>query len=521
MLLTLLALLACKDAQKPPGALIFVRGGVIVEGGMPIEGARALPGGRALVARLWRSGETVELGGLGAQAPSRAECVPFAHAPLGDVSRLIAAGGSPPDTSLAFSPDGRLLAVGSYLGELLVLDAWTGEVLRRKTVPEALIKRVAWSPDGRTLYAAEQSPDAMIWALDAVSLKPRWSRRLADDVGSSPAPAGVDLFGVYSLPTAYGLEVLPGGDLLVAASHGWNDEGGARLNRSRVLRLSPDGELVAGFPETAADGIFLHPQLDLEGGLVALSVTRSASGDAPPGLPYGGMIVLDLVDLSPVAQVRAEPLAPHFESVFVWEASAVSREHDLIVLGLGDGRVLLRRLDGGERATLSAGAPVMAGEVPISASVGHALIHGGDVVYLTSRTTIPWGAAAPELRPPTAHPNENALWVVSPDGETRWTWTGPQALDGVSLAADGRHLLVGAGVRDADRREDLFGALVFDLGGDAGRGGEERLEAFCATASPIFFRPVMSVDGRVAVAEHPTPDGQGGVKGEYRVTILR
>ena len=163
----------------------------------------------------------------------------------------------------------------------------------------------------------------------------------------------------------------------------------------------------------------------------------------------------------------------------------------------------------------------MAGEVPISASVGHALIREGEVIYLTSRTTIPWGAASPDLRPPTAHPNENALWVVSPDGETRWTWTGPQALDGVSLAADGRRLLVGAGARDADTREDLFGALVFDLGGETGRGGEERLEAFCATASPIFFRPVMSVDGRVAVAEHPRPDGQGGVKGEYRVTILR
>ena len=521
MLLTLLALTACEPAQKPLAAVIFVRGGVIVEGISRPKDARALPGGRALVARLWRPGDKVEIGGVGGQAPSRAECVPIAHTPLGDVSRLIAGGGSPPDTSLAFSPDGALLAVGSYLGELLVLDAWTGEVLQKKTVPEALIKRVAWSPDGRTIYAAEQSPDAMIWAFDAETLKARWSRRLADDVGSSPAPAGVDLFGVYSLPTAFGLEVLPGGDLLVAASHGWNDESGARLNRSRILRLSPQGELVAGFPETAADGIFLHPQLDLQGELVALSVTRSASGAPPAGLPFGGMLVLDLVDLSPVAQVRAEPLSPHFESVFVWEASAVSQRDDLIVLGLGDGRVLLRRLDGSERATLSAGAPVMAGEVPISASVGHALIREGEVVYLTSRTTIPWGAASPDLRPPTAHPNENALWVVSPDGETRWTWTGPQALDGVSLAADGRRLLVGAGARDADTREDLFGALVFDLGGETGRGGEERLEAFCATASPIFFRPVMSVDGRVAVAEHPRPDGQGGVKGEYRVTILR
>ena len=35
-----------------------------------------------------------------------------------------------------------------------------------------------------------------------------------------------------------------------------------------------------------------------------------------------------------------------------------------------------------------------------------------------------------QVRNPDVY-NENALWVVSPDGETRWTWTGPQALDGV------------------------------------------------------------------------------------------
>ncbi|MEY3212226.1 MAG: hypothetical protein RIT28_2707, partial [Pseudomonadota bacterium] len=155
MLLSLVALLACQGPQKPPAEMIFVRGGVIVEGVATPKDARPLPGGRALVARLWRPGDQVEIDGVGGQAPGRAECVPIAHTALGDVSRLIAGGGSPPDTSLAFSPDGARLAVGSYLGELLVLDAWTGEVLQKKTVPEALIKRVAWSPDGRTLYAAE------------------------------------------------------------------------------------------------------------------------------------------------------------------------------------------------------------------------------------------------------------------------------------------------------------------------------------------------------------------------------
>ena len=105
-------------------------------------------------------------------------------------------------------------------------------------------------------------------------------------------------------------------------------------------------------------------------------------------------------------------------------------------------------------------------------------------------------------------------------GEVQWSWTGPQRIEGLTFAADGQHLLVGAGDRQTDDRRDLYGALVFSLADDE-RSGAERLEAFCQTEGPVFFRHALAQDGRVALAEHPYMDGSGAIRGAYRITVLR
>lgn len=490
--------------SQPPTAAAptFVRDGIVVDGGS----GRTLPGGRALVERAWAPGEIVE----GATAPRIAECVPLFHVPLGDVGRHVLMGGEAPDTALAFSPDGARLAVGDFTGRLLVVDAWTGEVLARRRLAETLIKRVAWSPDGRTLYAAEQSPDAYVHALDPATLASRGRLRLADDVGTSAPPDGDDLYGVYTLPAAYALEVLPDGDLVVAATHGW-DEGGRRLNRARVLRLGPDlARRAAWPPDEAADAVFRS--VHLGGDRVAVPLGRSADGP-PPDLPIGGVQILDL-DLRPVRSVAIEPLAPWFSEAFVWEALAFGPDGRLAV-GLGDGRVVV---EGGP--TVPLGAPIRVSDVPIAAAVGQ-LAWPGALLAVTARTNIPWGAASPELRPPGAHPAENALTAFAVEGEAArvaWTFQGPHVLQGLTVVPERGEAIVGAGARDTDRRRDLFGALILDLRGEG--SGARRLKAWCPTEGPVFFRHAATADGRVAVAEFPWDDGSGPT-GAYRITVFR
>jgi hypothetical protein len=513
-------ILACGGAPAPTGEVVFLRGGVVLPGeadGQP------LPGGQGtLVAAPWSPLHAIEVAGRRLTAPEKADCLTLFRVELGDVSRLLAMGGDAPDTALAWSPTGDRLAVGSYNGDLLVLDGWTGAVKARRHLAETMVKTVAWAPDGDTLYAGEQSPDAFVHALDPRDLEPRWSYRLADLIDSSPAPPGEDIYGVYTLPSAYGISVLSGGDLILAGTHGWNDSAGVRKNKAVLLRLDDRGQLKARWPAEAADATLWHPRVDEAGGLVIVAVGRSADGPAPVDLPVNGAQVLRLDDLSPVSAHQIEPLAPWWKSAFLWEALDVSAANDAVLMGFGDGRLRLQRLGSGAAlASVDAGTPVMAGQVPIAASIGHGLLHGDEAVFLTSGTNIPYGAAAPDTRPPAAHPNEDGLWVYGLDGAQRWSWHGEQRVEGLSLGADGQSLAVGAGARDADTRRDLYGALIFDLSspGD-GRGGEARRLTTCSTEGPVFFRQALSADGRLALAEFPYRTEAGSV-GAYRVTVMR
>lgn len=513
--LILLALLVgCSTAEVGQPAqqrLVFLRNAVLA----PAGAGHAVGGERVLVERSWTPGQEVEVGGQRDRAPARPECVPLFHVELGDVSDLVALGASEPGTALAWSPDGARLAVGSYRGQVLVVDGWTGDVLARRALAETMIKRVAWAADGRTLYAAEQSPDAFVHALDADNLTSRWRVRLADDLGSSPVPPDTELHGVFTLPAAYELLVLGGGDLLVAGVHGWNDGDGRRLNRSRIYRLDPRGQVRYRWPAGAtADATFLRVATD--GEQVAVAVSRSADGPAPPGVPVGGVQVLRASDLAPLRSFVNEPLKPWFQRAFIWDALDI--DGGVVMAGLGDGRVRIVP-PSGEALTLEPGTPVLSGEIPISASVGWGLFAGDGLVFNTGATNIPWGSAVAATRPPAAHPGENTVWFHGLDGSLRWTWHGEHRIQGLSVSPDGRTLVVGAGNRTTDERRDLYGALVFRLGGEG--SGRSRLVATCSTENPVFFRHAATDDGRVALAEVPYRVGEGEVRGSYRVTVTR
>ncbi len=476
----------------------FVRGGVLFPGPEFVEHA-------------WAPGGTFERGGRSWSAPDKADCVPLFSVPLGDVSSIVFRGGEPPDTTMALSPDGRKLAIGAYTGEVVIVDAWTGAERTRRSFPEALIKRVLWSGDGATLYVGEQSAEARLLALDAETLADRWVVSLAEVVGRSPPPAGDDLYGVYSLPGIFGLDGLENGDLLVTAAHGWTS-GDGRKNASTIVRYSSEGVRLAGWPEQGAiDGTLLHPSMS--GDRIAVQVGRSADGPPPADLPVGGVVVLDS-QLKMDRTRKLDPLLPWFPTVFVWEAFDFDGER--LLVGTGDGRVML--FHGEESVTVPLGTPLSPDGVPLAASVGFGRLAGEGALVVTASTSVPYGAADPSWRPPAPHPNANALWFYGFDGELRWTWRGPHEIQGVTLSPDGKEAVVGSGPRISDRRSDLFGALVFRVAGDG--SGDERLECFCSTASPVFFRQAWAKDGRFAVSEHPYRDGEQ-VRGSYQVTVFR
>jgi WD40 repeat protein len=64
--------------------------------------------------------------------------------------------------SLAFSPDGKVLACAGHSGSLVLWDAATGAVLRSLTGPDVRVAQVAFSPDGALLATAGKTDAAVV-----------------------------------------------------------------------------------------------------------------------------------------------------------------------------------------------------------------------------------------------------------------------------------------------------------------------------------------------------------------------
>ena len=522
----LLLAIACSTSESTTGVgaeLVFVRDGILAPSAE--APGRAVGGDRILVSADWSPGSAHTIGGVSGVAPVLPECVPLFHVPLTDVSRLAASGGVAPNSSVAFSPSGDRLAVGSYQGDVVVVDGWTGQEIARTVLPEAIAKRLTWSADGKTLYVGEQSPDAEVHALDPSTLLKRWSFRGADFVESSPLPGGEDRYAIFELPGIYTLEVLSGGDLIVVAVHGWNQPDGSRRNLSQIFRLDRSGKIVDRWPEKAVSATFLHAVVreDETGGTLVMNMSRSADGPAPAGFPSGGIGLLDLDSFALSSVAILSPHGPWFKTTYLWQALDIHPKYGLFV-GMGDGRAMLKSAAPPHATvkTVKAGTPIMAGKVPISASVGFGRFHQDTLMYATSDTNIPWGAAVPELRPPSLHPGANGLWVADAQGRPLWSWQGDVRVQGISTSPDAKLGIIGGGFRTDSETSSTYGAVLFDLSTpNDGRTGEQRRLATCATPTPVYFAHQVLDDGRVAVVEFPVPDGQGGVRGSYRATVLR
>ncbi len=521
---------------------MFVRGGVIVpytDQHIQTDGeTHLLEENRQFVELDWSPQQEVNVGGFAGVAPEIPECRPLFHVELSELSTLITLSGTAPNSTVRFSPGGSLLAVGGHNGELVVVDGWSGDEIARTKLSEAATKEIAWSQDGSTLYAAEQSPDAYLHALDPSTLEERWSFRLADYIDTSPMPADEDRYGLYNLPAGYFLEVLPGGDIILVGMHGWDLDDGTRANKSQLFRLTPDGDIVSRFPDTAASVTFNYAAIHstTEGSIIAINTGRSADGPPPEDLPISAITVVDLNSsnegvMEMLSSHQFRPLEPWFTAAYMWQALDIDPEKGVLV-GLGDGRLLVFDEDGkpsdnptaesNPRLTLSSGTPVMAGAVPVSTSVGFGRFVGNFMLTTTADTNIPWGAASPELRPPTNHPAANTVRVHDLNGDPLWFWQSKIRVQGLSVSPDETMAVVAAGFRPTDTRRDLYGAFILDLTDpDSGRGGNSRLLAACETPNPLFFQHDIQNDGRVAVIEYPYSDGQGGVTGEYRATVLR
>ncbi len=442
---------------------------------------------------------------------------------LEDVSFYVRAGHQP-DAFLAFSPKGKFLAVGTFLGRLLLLKARTGEILWEKHVPEGMVKRIAFSPDGSTVYYGEQSPDGFIYAAERETGKIKWRFRLANDLLSGEPPEKGDVYGIYRQPGCYRLKVLANGDLLVLGLHSWYDRRQEVWRRlSRLYRLTPEGRLIWAWPKKGpAKLTLIFADADRSGRVVA-TVALDPSEDIPKDYPFtpDTLYVLDGGNGRERWRYQIPPLKPYYHRVSVWESVRVSPDGHYALIGTADGRAFIVDLVRERVRIIALGAPIEIGGFPVAAMINYGYAFKDTFYFLTGTSSLPYGLPMAIDRPAGPHPLANTLFALGPCGQIKWRFAADFRLQGIVGDQRGKIVAVAVGgSRRSLRKTRQFGIFVFDT--DRPGGGLEKLVGYFPTNGPCFFHLAVSPQGRlVALVETPFLTEEERLVGRYQILVLK
>ncbi len=446
---------------------------------------------------------------------------------LRDVSFYVRAGHTP-DVYLSFSRDGKRLALGTFEGDLLVFEAATGKIILKKKIPEAMVKRVAFSPDGETLYYGEQGPQGAVCALSLSDGSRKWCFETARDLKrSAPPPAG-DLYGIYHLPGIYRLKVLSEGDLLVLGVHSWFDRKRRNWRRlSRIYRLDREGRLKWAYPEKGpAPVTIIYADSDPSGETVAAVALLPSEDETDlrrlSGPPPQSFLVLEGKGGNLIFSYRLKPLKPYFDRISAWESVAVSRDGRWGALGTSDGRLFFFDLKQRSlKKAFSLATPILIGGFPVSATLSYGVFGPrGNFYIISGESTLPYGMPLTIDRPSGVHPSARTLFALTGGEGIGWRFSSPLKLQGLAISRNGKTLAVAtAPFRHGKARVRQFGVLVFDL--ERRGGGLEKLVGYFPTQGTCFFHLAVSPDGRlVAVVELPWKDELGRLFGKHRLLML-
>jgi len=445
--------------------------------------------------------------------------------PLGDVSFYVK-GGALPDTFVKFSPDSRLLAIGTFVGRIKLLDVYSGRIRWERKVAEGMVKTIDFAPDSQTVFFGEQSVDGLVYAADARTGADQWAFRLADDLESSAPPGKDDPWEIYHLPGSFRLKALADGGLLVLGVHTWGDyerPNGVR-RWSRVYRLSSSGKTLWAFPKAEpAPMSFVHMDADRGGRRVALLATDLGSNapddfDLRPGTLYS----LDGATGDLVGGYTFPPLEPYFDVVWFWHSVSVGPKGRRAGVGLFDGRSYLFDLDTVRPLhEFGFGAPVRMGDVPVSASATYTTVAPDGVAYFqTGVSSVPLGSKAEKVTaPPGPHPNANTINAVDGDGNVLWRYRSGHHYQNFWTNADGRWVITSAEKQTEDGQD--AGVILFDVA-RAG-GGSAKFVYYFQVGGRCFFNADISPDGAaIAVVEVPYVDPETKMLvGDYQVHVIR
>jgi WD40 repeat protein len=294
---------------------------------------------------------------------------------------------------LAVHPGGRLVALGTEAGELILLDLGTGLVLQRWQVNEAGLRQLAFSPDGRSLAAAIRHDGVAVFDL----VEGREALRVPLEVRS------------------VSLAWTPSGAVAIGDADG------------QVLILDPRTGALRSLGRVVAAGLW--------------DVTPLGGDRVLVGAHLGEELGLRVVDLhrGVVEAIEMDQALYHCD---------LSPDGALIACGRHDGTIWLRPLSGGQPWLL---------EADDGPTLGVAFSPDGSLLASTgfSRQVRVWDVASRRLlRSVRQHAGPGLCVAWTPDGGTVLS-TGTDGLASLPLDAHRRHAEAMAATEATGRRRAL------------------------------------------------------------------
>jgi outer membrane protein assembly factor BamB len=535
-LLAVLFLLACSTTVEDSDPIHFVSHGIFLslndsvlsinENGKNVVFERQRFAKQSLLAFQWTPEKTYQIvlksRKLEKKAPLQAMPYLYDTIDLEDASQLASIGNFP-DTDAQFDRQTEHLAIGSYYGFVRLYSLKQKRVLWEKKLSEGMAKRVQFSPDGKTLYVGEQSVDGFFYAFETATGNELWKYRLADDIETSTPPQADDMYGIYSLPAVFRIQVVDEQSILVAGLHSWFD-GKTYQRKSKLYSFSANGSLNWSFPQKALRANIQH--FDATKEFIAFSVSGLQKEFASESIIKESSVVLlstatgELLD-----QQQLQPLKPYFDRVTFWQSINLEPSNQFVTMGSYDGRGFHFPIKNGqfsEPVTHNFGTPIFADSVPIMAGISFTDAISNIGFYSVNQSSIPYSYAKDNglNSPPMLHPASGSIFAVNQDGTIIWKHQDGLVYSAIDHSQNEQWLLATIDDKTENREKGLFGFTLFKQTKNAALPFE-KIYTYNSLV-PVFFNGAISNNGlfKLCVTSPFIPQKDDVPRGRYQIQIV-
>ena len=393
--------------------------------------------------------------------------------------------------------DGSWL-VGTANGELRHISK-DGSELWNHSVGSGLIRSIVMSPDQKTVYAGEKSPDGYLYAISVKSGDVLWKYRSYDVIGGEP--------DIRADPQVIHISIDRNGNIYAAAYRFTVNPNGQRSYISRILSFDKKGKIRWKFPENKNMDAWVNwGDISDHAGRYAFG-TANYDKSKIENLEYNKNIyVLDYKDGSLIHE-EGIPKAERFLSVTMRNGPSYSPDGKYLVTIVSDGRGMLFDADGHLLWTRTMAKAKEVNGTWFFAAGRDALFSNEGIVFGTINTFSRdnWQTPAPVI-----HPSSNSLFLFDRDGNYKFKYTAKAEIEEIAPASGIAALAIGRNVRNHNYK--AHGAEIINL-----KDGSEL--NFYHTQGPLQSIAI-SDDGRwVAGIEVPAVTPEGSLLGAYRLHL--